>query len=96
MSTEGRLANRKPAFAPVLAVATNDSEVSAEIGENGQVQTNVCDREEIMTEQAKPADVAVRPSEAAEHYALPTPREVEDEIAERRPIVTGHVRVGVS
>jgi hypothetical protein len=49
-----------------------------------------------MTEQAKPADVAVRPSEAAEHYALPTPREVEDEIAEQRSTVTGHVRSGVS
>jgi hypothetical protein len=49
-----------------------------------------------MTEQAKPADVAVRSSEAAEHYALPTPREVEDEIAEQRSTVTGHVRSGVS
>jgi hypothetical protein len=47
-----------------------------------------------MTEQAKSADAAVRPSEAAERYALPTPREVEDEMVERRPMVTGHVRSG--
>jgi len=39
-------------------------------------------------------DVAARPT--AEHYAPSTPREVEDEIAERRPIVTAHVRSGVS
>jgi hypothetical protein len=32
----------------------------------------------------------------AEHYALPIPQEVEDERAERRPIVTTHVRSGVS
>jgi hypothetical protein len=38
-------------------------------------------------------DVAVRPT--AEHYAPSTAREVEDEIAER-PIVTAHVRSGVS
>jgi hypothetical protein len=49
-----------------------------------------------MTERAKPADVAARPSEAAEHYALLTPREVEDEIAEQRSTVTGHVQSGVS
>ena len=49
-----------------------------------------------MTERAKPADAAARPSEAAEHYALPTPREVEDQIAEQRSIVTAHVQSGVS
>jgi len=49
-----------------------------------------------MTERAKPADAAARPSEAAEHYALPRRREVEDEMAERRPMVTGHVRAEVS
>jgi hypothetical protein len=49
-----------------------------------------------MTEQAKSTDATVRPSEAAEHYALPTSREVEDEIAEQRSTVTGHVRSGVS
>jgi hypothetical protein len=40
-------------------------------------------------------DVAVRPT--AEHYALPTPQEVEDEITEQRSIVvTAHVQSGVS
>jgi hypothetical protein len=48
-----------------------------------------------MTERAKSADVAARPSEAAEHYALPTPREVKDEIAEQRATVTGYVQSGV-
>jgi hypothetical protein len=32
----------------------------------------------------------------AEHYALPTPQEVEDEITEQRSIVTAHLRSGVS
>jgi len=32
----------------------------------------------------------------AEHYALPTPQEVEDEITEQRSIVTAHVQSGVS
>jgi hypothetical protein len=32
----------------------------------------------------------------AEHYALPTPQEVEDEIIEQWSIVTNHVRSGVS
>ena len=49
-----------------------------------------------MTDQAKPADAAARPCEAAEHYALPIPREVEDEIAEQRSTVTDHVQSGVS
>jgi hypothetical protein len=49
-----------------------------------------------MTERAKPADAAARPSEAVEHYALPTPREVEDEMTEQRSIVTGHAQSGVS
>ena len=39
-------------------------------------------------------DVAVRPT--AEHYALPTPQEVEDEITEQRSILTAHVQSGVS
>jgi hypothetical protein len=39
-------------------------------------------------------DVAVRPT--AEHYTLPTPHEVEDEITEQRSIVTAHLRSGVS
>jgi hypothetical protein len=39
-------------------------------------------------------DVAVRPT--AEHYALPTSQEVEDEIAEQRSILTAHVQSGVS
>jgi hypothetical protein len=39
--------------------------------------------------------VAVRPT--AEHYALPTLQEVEDEITGRRSIgVTAHARSGVS
>ena len=32
----------------------------------------------------------------AEHYALPTPQEVEGEITGQRSIVTAHVRSGVS
>jgi hypothetical protein len=32
----------------------------------------------------------------AEHYALPTPQEVEDEITEKRSIVTAPVQSGVS
>ena len=36
----------------------------------------------------------VRPT--AEQYTPSTPREVEDEIAERRSIVTAHVQSGVS
>jgi hypothetical protein len=32
----------------------------------------------------------------AEHYALPTPQEVEDAITKQRSIVTGHVQSGVS
>ena len=32
----------------------------------------------------------------AEHYALPTPQEVEDAITEQRSIVTAHLRSGVS
>ena len=32
----------------------------------------------------------------AEHYALPTPQEVEDEITEQPSIVTAHVQSGVS
>jgi len=40
-------------------------------------------------------DVAVRPT--AEHYALPTPQEVEDEITGQRSIgVTAHLQSGVS
>jgi len=40
-------------------------------------------------------DVAVRPT--AEHYTLPTPQEVEDEITEQRSIgVTAHLQSGVS
>jgi hypothetical protein len=49
-----------------------------------------------MTERAKPADVAARPSEAAENHTLPRGREVEDEIAEQRSTFTGHVPSGVS
>jgi len=30
----------------------------------------------------------------AEHYALPTPQEVEDEITEQRSILTAHVQSG--
>jgi hypothetical protein len=32
----------------------------------------------------------------AEHYALPTSQEVEDEITEQRSIVAAHVQSGVS
>jgi len=39
-------------------------------------------------------DVAVSPT--AEHYALPTPQEDEDEITEQRSILTAHVQSGVS
>ena len=39
-------------------------------------------------------DVAVRPT--AEHYALPTSQQVEDEITQQRSIVTAHVQSGVS
>jgi hypothetical protein len=40
-------------------------------------------------------DVAVRPN--AEHYALPIPQQVEDEITEQRSIgVSAHMRSGVS
>jgi hypothetical protein len=49
-----------------------------------------------MTERAKPQDADARPGKAAEHHALPTPREVEDKIAKRRPMVTGRARSGAS
>ena len=40
-------------------------------------------------------DAAVRPT--AEHYALPTSQQVEDEITQQRSIVvTAHVQSGVS
>jgi len=49
-----------------------------------------------MTERAKSQDADARPGKAAEHHALPTPREVEDKIAKRRPMVTGRARSGAS
>jgi hypothetical protein len=39
-------------------------------------------------------DVAVRPT--AEHYTLPTYKQVKDEITEQRSIVTAHLQSGVS
>ena len=48
-----------------------------------------------MNERLTDVAVAVRPT--AEHYALPTPQEVEDEITGQRSIgVTAHVQSGVS
>jgi hypothetical protein len=61
---------------------------------------NLRPRRQMKARKAGPTDGHRRrmgmSENLAEHYALPIPQEVEDEITEQRSIVTAHVQSGVS